>query len=60
MDILGGIAGGAACVSTLGGRAVVCTGTEEGGGTGGVGCGVSTLGADWGFSLGVGWVLCGW
>ena len=35
MAILGGIVGGAASVSTLGGRAVACTGAGDGGGTGG-------------------------
>ena len=56
--ILGGMAGGTASVSTLGGRAGgVCTG--DGGGTGGVGRGGSILGAAGGFSLGVGWVWCG-
>ena len=44
MDILGGIAGGSASVSTLGGRAGVCTGARDGGGTGGVGRGTITLG----------------
>ena len=44
MAILGGIAGGAASVSTLGDRAGVCTGAGDIGGTGGVGRGTSTLG----------------
>ena len=35
MAILGGIAGGAASVPNLGGRAGVCVGAGEGGGTGG-------------------------
>ena len=52
MDILSGRAGGAASVSTLGGRAGICTG--DGGGTGGIGCWASTLGAAGGFSLGEG------
>ena len=56
MAILGGRAGGAARVSTLGGRAGVCTG--DGGGTGGVGRWESTLGAAGGFTLGAGWVWC--
>ena len=56
MDILGGMAGGTSSVSTLGSRAGVCTGNGEG--TGGVGCGASTLGAAGGFSLGAGWVWC--
>ena len=59
MAIIGGIAGGAASVSTLGGRAGVCTGAGDGGGIKGVGCGVSTLGSSGGFFLGVGWVWCG-
>ena len=56
MAILGGMPGGAASVSTLGGRAGVCTG--DGGGTGGVGRWASTLGSAGGFSLGEGCVLC--
>ena len=60
MDILGGIVGGAASVSTLGGRAGVCTGARDGGCTGGVVvCGASTLGSTGGLSLGAGWVWCG-
>ena len=59
MAILGGIAGGAASVSTLGGRARVCTGTGDGGDPGWVGHGASTLGAAGGFSLEAGWVWCG-
>ena len=59
MAILGGITGGDASVSTLGRTAGVCTGSGDGGGTGGVGCGVSTLGAARVFSLGAGWVWCG-
>ena len=35
MAILGGIAGGAASVSNLGGRVGVCTGAGDGGGAGG-------------------------
>ena len=35
MSILGGIAGSAASVSTLGGRSVICTVSGDGGGTGG-------------------------
>ena len=56
MAIFGGRAGGVASVSTLGGRAGVCTG--DGGVTGGVGRWASTLGAAGGFSFGSGWVWC--
>ena len=59
MAILGGIAGGAASVSTFGGRAGVYTGAGDGGGTKGVGRRASTLGATGGFSLGAGWFWCG-
>ena len=59
MAILCGIAGCAASVSTLGGRAGVYTGAGDGGGTGRVGRGEITLGSAGGFSLGVGWVWCG-
>ena len=52
MAILGGMPGGAASVSTLGGRAGVCTGGV--GGTGAVGRWVSTIGAAGGFYLGEG------
>ena len=54
MAILCGRAGGAASVSTLGGRADVRTG--EGRGNGEVGRWASTLGAAGEFSLGAGWV----
>ena len=57
MAILGGMAGGNASVSTLGGRAGICTGNS--GGTGGLDRGASTLGDAGGFSLGVGWVWFG-
>ena len=56
MAILGGRAGGADSVFTLGGRAGVCNG--DGGGTGAVGRWASTLGASEGFSLGEGWMWC--
>ena len=56
MDILGGRAGGAVGVSTLGGGAGVCTG--DGGGDGVEGRWAITLGAAGGFYLGAGWVLC--
>ena len=56
MDILCGVVVGADIVSTLGGRACVCTG--GGGGTGAVGLWESTLGASEGFYLGAGWVWC--
>ena len=56
MAILCGEAGVAASVSTLVGRAGVCTG--DGGGTGVVGRWASTLGAASGLSLGSGWVWC--
>ena len=56
MAILGGMAGGADNVSTLGGRSGVCTG--DGGDTGGVGRWGSTLGASGGLSLIAGWVWC--
>ena len=56
MAILGWRAGGADSVSTLGVGAGVCTG--DGGGTTGVGCWASTVGASGGFSLGSGWVWC--
>ena len=54
--VLGGRAGGAASVSTLGGRAGVCNGGVVG--TGAVGLWASTLGAAGGFYLGSGWVWC--
>ena len=56
MDILGGRVGGAASVSTFGGREGVCTG--DGGGAGAVGLWAITLGAAGVLSLGSGWVLC--
>ena len=56
MAILCGRAGGTASVSTLGGRAGVCTG--EDGINWAVGCWASTLGAAREFSLGSGWVWC--
>ena len=56
MAILCGRAGGAASVSTLGGRTGVCTG--DGGGTGAVGRWASTLGDSGGLSIGAGWVWC--
>ena len=59
MDIIGGIAGGAASVCTLGGRADVCTRAGDSGGTGRVGCGASLLGSAGEFSLRAGWVWCG-
>ena len=52
INILGGRAGGAASVSTLGGRVGVFNG--YGGGTGGIGRWVSNLGAVGDFSLGAG------
>ena len=54
--ILGGMAGGTASVSTLGGRTGVCT--RDSGGTGAVGCWEITLGASGGFSLGAHWHRC--
>ena len=59
MPPFGGIAGGAASIFTLGGRAGVFTGAGDGGGTGGLGLWERTLGGTRGFSLGSGWVCCG-
>ena len=56
MDILGGRAGGAVGVSTLGGWAEVCTG--DGGGAVAGGCWEITFGDAGGFTVGTGWLLC--
>ena len=56
MAILCGSVGVAASVSTLEGRAGVCTG--DGGSTWVIGCWASTLGDAGGFSLRAGWVWC--
>ena len=56
MDILGGRAGGAVVLSTLGGYSGVCNGDCGGARAGS--CWVIVLGAAGGFTLGVGWVLC--